>query len=211
MDDMTLALRLGEQLPADLNEAWKLSPGSSGRATIGTAAVAAARAVYDQWVSVSEETAWAQACWAYNGCVRGMMSSSEPQEAPKPLWAVALDEMRSHDGGLRDQTVTLTPKEALAFVDHYLATAARLAEAERERDEARDSLHRCREDFHAKVLGLSDLRRQMDELHAQGNWPVADVVARAETAEARVDALTEALQRIVRINLGIRRLCCCGA
>ena len=65
---------------------------------------------------------------------------SEPKEAPKPLWAVALDEMRSYDGGLRDQPVTLTPKEALAFVEHYLDTSARLAEAERERDRLRETV-----------------------------------------------------------------------
>lgn len=70
--------------------------------------------------------------------------SDRPEHAPKPMWAVALDQMRDADGGMRqDKTVILYSEVAHAFVKHYLAMSGRLAALEEAT--ARLAFTSCRE------------------------------------------------------------------
>lgn len=52
---------------------------------------------------------------------------------------------------------------------------------------------------------LDDIRRQMEEARADGDWPLARVIGRAETAEARVRTLTSRLESFLVLDHRIRQ------
>ena len=77
--------------------------------------------------------------------------------------------------------VAAVAASAYGFLVHRSKSLeARVAEVERERDETRASLHRCREDFHAKARAermTPEERSESARKAAQARWRAADAAS----------------------------------